>query len=89
MSQQKWLNDVLQIRKSKKGKIYVSITEDADLFDSFVSRLKPGAAIMCRKTTDDLEESLNAGKIDETRYEELLEKLDWIKYKGSMGPETN
>lgn len=86
---QKWLNNVLEIRKSKKGKIYVSFTEDKELFDAFVSRLKPGAAVSCRKTEDELTEALNADKINQETYERLMANVaSWIKYKGHMGPDN-
>lgn len=78
-----YLNDVVQIMKSKKGAIYIKVTEDGDAFKALLSNLKPGDAIFCNSQEDKLQKLLELGKITEERYNELLEKTDFIKYNGT------
>ena len=68
----KWINDVGQILVSKKGNLYMQITQDIDL--------KEGDRLTMKSKKDEILESVKAGKISEERGEELLEKLSFIKY---------
>lgn len=84
-----WLNDVVQIMKSKNGNIYIKVTEDGEAFKKFVSNLKPGDAIFCKSQEEKLHELADAGKISEERRDELLEKTGFIKYNGTFSYDKN
>lgn len=86
---QKWLNDVVQINKSKAGKIYIKFTDNSEVLEEFKSRLKPGGMISCKSKQTELDEALEAGRISEERHEELVDKLSFIKYVGHMGPDRD
>ena len=79
----KYLNDVAQILKSKKGLIYIKVTEDGEAFKNFLSNLKPGDAIFCKSQEDSLNEACEAGRMSEERRDELLEKTAFIKFNGT------
>ena len=82
-----YLNDVVQILKSKKGTIYIKVTEDGEAFQKFVSNLKPGDAIFCESQEDSLNKACEEGRMSEERRDELLEKTAFVKFKGTFSYE--
>lgn len=84
MSKKVYVNDALQILKSKKGGFYVKITDNEDLFKQFRDNLKPGDAVFLQSQEDKLSSLVENGKISEERAEELLAKTGFIKYNGTF-----
>ena len=82
-----WLNDVVQVMKSKNGNFYIKVTDDGEAFKKFVSNLKPGDAIFLNSQEDKLNDLCEAGKISEERRDELLEKTSFIRYNGTFSYE--
>ena len=81
------LFSVLDIRKSQQGNLYIKVTDNAEIFQKFLNALKevgPGANIMCTKKADRLKQSLERGFIDQAKYDDLVEKLSFIKYEGDL-----
>jgi hypothetical protein len=68
----KWENDIGKLMKSKAGKLYIK-------FDKGV-KFEEGDTIVMKKKSDELESSLEAGKINQETYERLSESLSFIKY---------
>lgn len=84
-----YLNQVVQILKSKKGAIYIKVTEDGEAFKKFVSNLKPGDAIFCESQEDTLNGMCERGVIDSDRRDELIGKTDFIKFNGTFSYDKN
>lgn len=84
MSKKVYVNDALQILKSKKGGFYVKITEDNEVFQKFRDNLKPGDAVFLQSQEEKIASLVNNGKISEERGEELLGKTAFVKYNGTF-----
>lgn len=68
----KWVNDIGTINKSKNGKLYIDIKKDFSV--------KEGDRLVLKSKKEEIQASVEAGKISEERGEELQEKLHFIKY---------
>ena len=84
-----YLNEVVQVLKSKKGDYYLKVTEDGETFKKFVENLTPGSAIFFQKQEDKLNQLAEAGKITHERAEELKEKTSFIIFNGTYSYENN
>jgi hypothetical protein len=67
-----WINDIGTINKSKNGKLYIKVDKDFSV--------KEGDRLVLKSKKEDLLASAEAGKITEERCEELIKKLEFIKY---------
>ena len=81
-----WLNGVGQILISKAGKPYLKFTEDKELIEQFKSRISAGGTVMLKKKEDQLQELVERGKKSQEEVDTLKEKLSFIKFDLSMGP---
>jgi len=77
-----WVNGVGTINKSKSGNLYINIDIDEIV-------LKKGDRLTLTKKTDNIDRSVEAGKITEERAEELKEKLHFIKYDINKAPSND
>lgn len=76
----KYINNALQILQSKKGDLYIKVTDKDEVFQDFLSNLSPGQPIYLNDAVAKREEQLAEGKISE----ELFNKLDFIKYETTI-----
>jgi hypothetical protein len=76
-----WINDVGTINESKQGRLYINIDKDFTV--------KKGDRLILKRKSDDIQQSVSAGKISEERGEELLQKLHFIKYTIHQPPEES
>lgn len=77
----KWLNNIGTINESKKGNFYIKINSDIEL--------KEGDNIIMKKKSDELKEAFEKGDLTEDRYNELSQKLSFIKYTLHKPPRNN
>lgn len=80
----KYINDFLQILESKKGKLYLSVTKDSDIFQEFLANVKPGDAIFLNNKSEERAQQVDEGKLTQDRADELAEKIGFIKYSTSF-----
>lgn len=83
---QQWLNKVVQVLKAKKGGYYIKFTDNEADLNEMKSRLEAGGIIPLKSKQQELDEQLQASKIDEDRHQELSQKLSFVKFEGNMGP---
>ena len=72
MSNKEWINDIGTINKSKGGKLYIKADKDFTV--------KKGDRLVLKSKKEEILASAEAGKISDERAEELLKKLDFVKY---------
>jgi len=73
-----WINNIGSINKSKNGNLYISVDKDF--------AVKKGDRLVLKSKKLEIEDSVKAGRIDEERGEELLKKLEFIKYSIHQPP---
>lgn len=76
----RYINDPLQILQSKKGDLYIKVTDKPEVFEDFLKSLSPGQAIFLNNATEKRERLVEEGKMNE----ELADKLSFIKYETTM-----
>jgi hypothetical protein len=82
----KWINNVgiLATGKDKpdgtKGKPYIEIKQDIVL--------KAGDRLTMKKKEDSLREALEAGRMTQAKFDEMMDKTGWIKYELTRAPRT-
>lgn len=74
----KWINDVGTINKSKNGNLYINIDKGFNV--------SKGDRLVLKSKKQEILDSVKAGRITEERGEELLEKLEFIKYTIHVPP---
>ena len=67
-----WINDIGTINKSKNGNLYINANKDFTV--------KKGDRLVLKSKKQEILDSVEAGRITEERGEELLTKLEFIKY---------
>ena len=78
MSDKEWVNDLGTINESKNGKLYIKIDKEITL--------KKGDFISLKSKKQEILDSVESGKINEERGNELMEKLAFIKYTLHKAP---
>lgn len=73
-----WINNIGSINKSKAGKLYIKVDKTVTINE--------GDRIVLKKKTDEIDDSVAAGKISEEYGEELKEKLHFVKYVMHLPP---
>lgn len=76
----KYVNDFIQVLESKKGGLYIKVTDKNDVFQEFLSNVKPGDAIFLNNKEEERAAQVDEGKITQERADELQEKIGFIKY---------
>lgn len=74
----KWLNNVGQILESKAGKLYIKFDEDLEI--------KKGDTLVMKNHADEIQKSVEEGRLSEDFAQELLEKTSFVKYKLDKPP---
>ena len=67
-----WISDIGTINKSKKGKLYIKVDKDFSV--------KAGDILNLKSKKEEIQSSADAGKITQERADELMKKLEFIKY---------
>ena len=80
----KYVNNALQILQSKKGNLYIQVTNDNGVLQDFISNLKPGMPIYLNNKEEERAQAVADGKITEERAQELADKIGFIKYDTSF-----
>jgi hypothetical protein len=82
MSEKKtWINDVGTINKSKNGNLYINIDKGFSV--------NKGDRLVLKSKKQEILDSAEAGRITQERAEELLQKLEFIKYTIHVPPSDN
>lgn len=84
MGKKVYVNEALQVLKSKKGGFYIKITDDNEKFSQFRDNLKPGDAVFLQSQEEKINSLVENGKISEERGEEILGKTSFVKYNGTF-----
>lgn len=84
LTRKEYINQAMTINESKAGELYIKVNDR--LTSPFI--LYPGEALFLKNNQDGLDESLDAGRIDEVKHKELSDKLSFIKYQVTVPPYT-
>jgi hypothetical protein len=80
MDRSRWNNGVASILKSKDGKkLYLKFNNDVTLSKDTILTIE--------KKEDEIDRSLQSGRISEEKAQELKEKLHFVKYELHLPPE--